>query len=160
MKSDILARSALEILRDEEGSVALGWVGAGVFYSRFTGGLSAGLGALHVARLEETLKQVQSLRYFIDSSTVEYYDLCARSSLARALAANRHKFSEVVLLTWAAGVTRTIENFVTSIGNPLTLLSEPRDFDRMLLRAAPLARQRLDANSGWGPPVAASHKLH
>ena len=138
---------ALEVLKDEQGSVALGWVGPDVFYARFEGGLSAKVGAGHVARLDEILKNVPSLKYFSDSSALTEYDLLARSGFVRLVLENRRKFSELVFLTWSAGITPATRAFAAAIGDPVTILADTAEFDRLLLQAAPFARHRLNANA-------------
>lgn len=158
MIPEILSRSALEVFKDDEGSVALGWVGNGVLYSRFTGGLSLNVGTLHLARLEDTLRQVESVRYFVDSSALEYYDLRTRRAFTRAVLTHRDRFSEIVLLTWAGGISSAAEKFAASVGEPLTLVTEQRVFERLLAHVAPLARQRIDPRTGWGPVPQGSYK--
>lgn len=158
MTPDTFSRSALEVLKDDEGSVALGWVGAGVLYSRFSGGLSLNVGTLHHARLEDTLRQVESVRYFVDSSALEYYDLLTRRAFTRVLLTHRHRFSELVLLTWAGGISAPTEKLAAAVGGPLTMVTEQRVFERLLSHVAPLARQRLDPRSGWTSAPRCTHK--
>ncbi len=149
MTSEMISRTALEVLKDEQGAVALGWVASGVLYSRFSGGLSQSVGTLHHARLESTLRQVSSLRYFVDSGALEYYDLLARRAFTRIVLTHRERFSELVLLTWAGGITKTAEKFAAAVGEPLTMVTEQRVFERLLTGAAPFARQRLEPRTGW-----------
>lgn len=158
MTPETLSRSALEVLKDDEGSVALGWVGTGVLYSRFAGGLSLNVGTLHHARLEDTLRQVESVRYFIDSSALDYYDIRTRRAFTRLVLTHRHRFSELVLLTWAGGISKTAEKFAAIVGEPLTLVTDQRVFERLLAHVAPLARQRLDPRTGWTSAPRYAHK--
>jgi len=138
---------ALEVLKDEQGSVALGWVGPDVFYARFERGLSAKVGMAHVARLEEILRRVPSLKYFSDSSALTEYDLLARSAFVRLVLENRRKFSALVMLTWSAGVTPAAQAFAAAVGSPVVILADAVEFDKLLLQAAPFARHRLSANA-------------
>jgi hypothetical protein len=144
---------ALEILQDSEGSVTMGWVGDGVFYARFVDGLSAGVGMAHVKRLQELIGGVPSLSYFSDASGLNRYDLVARSAFARLVLENRRKFSALVMLTWSAGATPAAAAFVAAVGNPVTLLTDATEFDKLLVAAAPLARQRLDPRTWARAPA-------
>jgi|GEM_PF-2700139 hypothetical protein len=137
-------QSAFEVLSDDAGSVTLGWVADAVFYTRFTGGLSAPVGMAYAARLRDLLSGVSSLSYFADSSALSHYELLARSAFARLILENRRKFSELVMLTWSVGVTHDGAAFATAVGDPITLLTDAREFEQRLLAVAPLAKQRLD----------------
>src|SRR6185503_930723 len=70
----------LELIADDEGSITMGWVDAGVFYARFIGVLSASLSERHTARLEAALDRTSSLHYFADARALGSYDLGARSA--------------------------------------------------------------------------------
>jgi len=146
-------RSVFEVLSDAEGSVTLGWVAEDVFYTRFTGGLSATIGMAHAARLRDLLAGVSSLSYFVDSGTLSHYELLARSAFARLILENRRKFSELVMLTWSVGATHAGAAFATAVGEPITLLTEAREFEQRLVAVAPLAKQRLDPRM-WEKPAA------
>ena len=41
---------------------------------------------------------------------------------------------------------------------PLTIVTEPRVFERLLSRVAPLARQRLEPRAGWSSAPRAAYK--
>ena len=145
-------RSAFEVLSDDEGSVTHGWVAEAVFYTRFTGGLSATIGMAHAARLRDLLAGASALSYFVDSSTLIHYELLARSAFARLILENRRKFSELVMLTWSVGVMHAGSAFATAVGDPITLLTDPREFEQRLVAVAPLAKQRLDPRM-WEKPA-------
>jgi hypothetical protein len=147
-------RSSFEVLSDDEGSVTLGWVAEDVFYTRFTGGLSANIGMAHAVCLRDLLAGVSSLSYFADSSTLSHYELLARSAFARLILENRRKFSALVMLTWSVGVAHSGEAFAAAVGEPITLLTEARDFEQRLLAVAPLAKQRLDPRMWERAPAA------
>jgi hypothetical protein len=133
-----------EVLSDGEGSVTLGWVADDVFYTRFTGGLSATTGMAYAARLRDLLAGVSSLSYFADSGTLSHYELLARSAFARLILENRRKFSSLVMLTWSVGESQAGAAFAAAVGNPIMLLTDAREFEQRLLAVAPLAKQRLD----------------
>jgi hypothetical protein len=148
MTANYSPQAPLEVLKDDEGSVTLGWVAHGVFYSRFAGALSAELGEAHVARLGESLRWASTLHYFSDASALSRYDLLARSAFTRLVLENRRKFSRLVMLTWSTGMTPSATAFAAAVGESVTLLTDPTVFERLLVAAAPLARQRID-NRPW-----------
>ena len=137
----------LEMLRDSDGAVILGWVGEGVFYTRFGGTLSAELGKKVASRLKEALSEVPLLRYFSDASELETYDLLARSALTRVILANRRRFGDIVILTWSEGINAAERGLAAAIGDPIVIVTDPVDFETRLYRAAPLAKQTLDAGA-------------
>lgn len=145
MSSSPPQSSRFEVMSDEGGSVTLGWVAEDVFYTRFTGGLSAPIGMAYAARLRELLAAVSSLRYFVDAGTLSHYELLARSALTRLILENRRKFSALVMLTWSVRVGLPGEAFAAAVGNPISLLTEASEFEQRLLAVAPLAKQRLDS---------------
>src|SRR6185503_16274775 len=149
-------RPPLEMLRDTEGAVILGWLGDGVFYTRLVGTLSAELGEMLAAHLRKVLAEVPSLLYFSDVSSLQTYDLLARSAVTRVLLANRRRFTDIVILTWAQGVNAAEQAFVAAIGDPISLFTDPTEFEKRLLRAAPFAKQTLDPNT-WTVTVAPRH---
>jgi hypothetical protein len=143
----------LELMADEEGSITLGWVDAGVFYTRFIGVLSAGLSARHTARLEAALERTSSLHYFADCRALSSYDIGARGTFLRTVLTHRTQFQSVVILTWSQGITPVTRAFASSVGDPVDVLADDLAFERRLLEVAPLARGKLDPN-GWLLPPA------
>jgi hypothetical protein len=143
----------LELLADDEGSVTLGWVDAGVFYSRFVGVLSAPLAARHTEQLEAALERAGSLHFFSDGRALSSYDLGARGAFLRTVLAHRSQFKSVVMLTWSLGITPVTRSFASALGEPVDILSDELEFERRLLETAPLARGKLDPN-GWLLPPA------
>jgi hypothetical protein len=139
-----------EVLSDDEGSVTLGWVADDIFYTRFTGGLSATTGMAYAVRLRDLLSGVSSLSYFADAGTLSHYELLARSAFTRLILENRRKFSNLVMLTWSVGASQAGEAFAAAVGSPINLLTDARDFEQRLLAVAPLAKQRLDPRM-WAP---------
>lgn len=132
------------MVRDSEGAVLLGWVGEGVFYARFLGTLSAELGDVVASQLKRALAEVPVLRYFSDASELQSYDLLARSALTRVMLANRKRFGDIVILTWAEGINAAERGLAAAIGDPIVIVTDPVDFETRLVRAAPLAKQTLD----------------
>ena len=141
----------LEMLRDERGSVILAWVGRNVLHAKFSGRLSEEVGLAVVARLEAGLREGRTISYFSDASALEDYDVVARSALVRLVLARRRQFDSIVMLCGSAGITPATRAFVSAVGEPVTLLTNLHEFDRLLTAAAPLARQRLEPHR-WQQP--------
>jgi len=138
----------LEVISDGEGSVAIGWVGPGVLYSRSSGGISAEVGGAHAARIQSFADESPRVSFFIDASRVKSYDLLARSAFVRVLMANRRKFCDLVLLTFATSATPAEDSMVRVVGEPFDLLRLAATFEDRLLAVAPHARQLLELRSG------------
>jgi hypothetical protein len=138
----------LQILSDQEGSVALGWLEEGVLYARFAGALSAPLGQRFAAQLRVLVGEASSVAYFSDGSLLTHYDLLARSAVTRVLLENRRKFSKIVLLVWVGGITASTRAFVSAIGEPVTLARDDAEFLTELRRVAPMAPARLASRTG------------
>lgn len=152
----MMDQSALEVFKDNEGSVALGWVHEDVLYTRLTGGLSAEVGNEFARRLHILSSQVSSLRYFSDYSALSHYDLLARSSFVRTVLANRRKFATLVFLTWPENLSPVTKNLVAVLGEPIEMLTDADEFEARLLREAPLAKQKLDPRNWVHAPSAFS----
>jgi hypothetical protein len=143
----------LELLEDQEGSVGVGWVGDGVLYTHYQGGLSATVGEALAARVTGYLEQVTSLHYFSDASALNHYDLLARSLFVRMVLAHRRKFRSIVMLTWSDGASTVTETLKSVIGEPLEVMTEPQAFSARMMRLAPRADQWLDPTL-WRPSTA------
>lgn len=137
--------SLLEVVSDEVGSIVVGWVAPGVLYARFSGDLTAALATRYALRLRRFVNEVTSLRYFVDTSSLERSELTARSTLARFIFENRKKFDSLVSLAWAADSTSdssslSVEKTLsTALEDSVLLLTDAEDFLTRLMRAAPLA---------------------
>lgn len=136
-------RAALQTLSDVEGQILFGWLDDRVLHARFFGGCSAALGTRYAERLSAMVRAVPSLAYFSDCSAMTSYDLLARSAFTRIVLEHRHKFTNIVMLTWSAGITESARAFVSAVGEPVTLLDDDREFRSQLTRAVPLALPRL-----------------
>jgi hypothetical protein len=139
--------AGLQTLGDQDGHVVFGWLEEDVFYAQFVGGLSASLGTSFVSRLTALLREIPALRYFSDASQMTHYDLLARSAFTRLVLANRRKFSDIVCLMWSGGVTISTKAFVAAVGEPVTLLTDEREFRARLTSAAPMALPRLNSKT-------------
>jgi hypothetical protein len=139
-----MQQSTLEILRDDEGAVAIGWVGERVLYAHLSGGLSAEIGSAFTSKLQSLCEQVPSFAYFSDASELTHYDLLARSAFVRVVLANRRKFASLVFLTWPEGISPVTRNFLSVLGEPIDVLTDPAEFDAKLLRATPRGKHGPD----------------
>jgi hypothetical protein len=153
-------KTEIEVLGDKVDSVAFGWVAQAVLYTRFQGGFTAPIGQVYAARLSALVAQSQSLCFFCDSSELKSYDVLARSSFARVILSNRRKFSSIVMLAWTEGVSHATQALVTTIGEPIEVLTNRNAFEVQLLRKAPLALRKVDS-ADWGNiarPTSATRK--
>jgi hypothetical protein len=142
----------LELIADDEGSVTLGWVDAGVFYARFIGTLGAPLGEKHLERLRSALERTSTMHYFADARALASYEITARGVWIRTLQEYRNRLQSVVLLTWPQGITVHTEAMAAAIGGRVDIFSDELEFESRLLEIAPLARAKLDPN-GWLLPT-------
>jgi hypothetical protein len=129
--------AGLDLLEDRSGAISYGFIAPRVLYTRFVGSLSAALGSSYVLCLEALLGGVTACAYFSDSSALDQYDCLARTRLLRFVAEHRVKFASLVLLTWAEGVSPAARSFAVTVGEPVTILTDPVEFDRLLSNVAP-----------------------
>jgi hypothetical protein len=132
-----------ELLDDAEGSIAVGWAGESVIYAMVEGGLGASLGSRYAEHVSLLVRGLSGVHYFSDAALMSRYDLLARSAFVRMALANRRCFESFTFLTWPEGVSPAARAFADALGGNVTLCTALGDFERRLLRAAPLARQRL-----------------
>jgi hypothetical protein len=125
----------MEHLTAKDGSITFGWVRPSVFFSKFVGELSEALGAWHNQALERAIESSTSVHYFVDSSGLTAYDLRVRRSFVRLVLDHRRRFSEFVILSWAAGTSEP-QALLAPVGEPLIVLDERADFVRRLAQAA------------------------
>jgi hypothetical protein len=69
------------------------------------------------------------------------YDLIARSVFVRVLLSHRRKFTQIVMLTWAQGLSAVSQSMVATVGEPLVILDDVGEFERRLMSVAPAAGQ-------------------
>lgn len=134
----------LELLTDATGSVTFGWVDVGVFYARFSHGLSAELGVAYANRLQALVEKAPCIKYFGDGRALEHYDLLARSAFVRVVLAQRQKFEALDLLAWSGGVSVSARSIVGSLGQPAFATSDPNEFEARLFAMAPRARWKVE----------------
>lgn len=139
-----------ETLRDADGLAIVGWAGASVIHSRIEGAMSAELGARFAAHVQRLVGNGAGVHYFADVSGLTRYDLLARSAFVRMALANRRRFQSFTFLAWAGGISSTARAFAEALGENTEIVLDSEDFERRLLRVAPLARHRLDPASRQG----------
>ena len=143
----MLKSAPFELLDDEEGSVAVGWAGDGVIYAMVEGGLTAELGAKYAEHVQSLVRGRTRVHYFADFALMTRYDLLARSAFVRMALANRRCFASFTFLTWPEGVSSAARALSEALGQNVVMCTLLADFERRLLREAPLARQRLSPAS-------------
>jgi hypothetical protein len=138
-----VAHAALpfEFLCDRAGTVVFGWVAPLVLYIRFEDGLSSQNGEVFANRIGALLADKDGVTFFCDASALKHYDLGARRVFVQLLASNRRKFSSMMFLSWAQGISPVGRTIATTLGDPLEILTDRETFERRLVRAAPLMRQ-------------------
>jgi hypothetical protein len=129
--------AGLEISEDRSGAIAYGFIAPRVFYARFVGNLSATLAYDYVARLGKLVEGVPSLAYFADASAMTGYDYLGKARFQSFVQAQRLKLATLVILTWAGGLTPSVRHFAASVGEPIVLLDDPSEFDRLLANLVP-----------------------
>ncbi len=139
----VLPLKLMNLVRDAEGAINFGVVEEGVYFSRFTGKLSARLGAAHLNDLQQALDVRAGMSYFADASDLASFDLLARSAFVRLLLSNRKRFSEIVVLNWAGGVSANGPTLAATVGEPVVMIEDRHEFEHRLLSAAPRAVQLL-----------------
>ena len=133
----------LELLTDATGSVTFGWMEEGVYYARFSRGLSAKLGEAFAARLRAAVESAPSIKYFADGRALETYDLLARSAFVRVVTEHRRRFERITLLSWTGGEISA--GMLTALGQPTEVAKDAIDFEKSLFATAPRARFKLGA---------------
>jgi hypothetical protein len=147
----------LEVLADENGSVAIGWAAERVLYARFKQNFSGNLGDRYAACLETLIRPVESLHYFADASSLHGCDLLARSTFARVVFANRRRFGSIVVLTWGEGVGLAARALTEALGDSVEFVTDNTAFETRLLALAPQARRTL--GSEWPRPPTSNAPL-
>jgi hypothetical protein len=133
--------AGLDLLEDRAGAISYGFIAPRVLYTRFVGSLSAELGSSYVQRIEALLRDVSTCAFFSDSSALDQYDCVARTRFVRFVLEQRVKLASLVMLTWSEGVSPAARTFAALIGEPVAVLTDPAEFDRLLSNVAPAPRR-------------------
>jgi hypothetical protein len=128
--------AGLRILEDRQGAAAYGYVAPRVLYARVVGCLSEELGTSFARELDSVTRPVASLACFVDASALREYDPVAQARLQALVAAERRRFSSIVMLTWASGSGLAWRELAAELGEAVELLSEPLEFERALCNVA------------------------
>jgi hypothetical protein len=145
----------MNLVRDAEGAINFGLVGDSVYFSRFTGKLSARLGAAHLNDLQQALDGGVNVSYFADASELTSFDLLARSAFVRVLLSYRKRFNEVVVLNWA-GASVGGQTLAQTVGEPVVMIEDRHEFEHRLISAAPRAVQLVRATAPHSGTVLAA----
>jgi hypothetical protein len=87
------------------------------------------------------MRAVSACTYFSDASALTQYDCVARTQLLRFIQEHRGKLASLVILTWSEGVSPAVRKFSVCAGEPLTILTDPAEFERLLSNVAPAPRR-------------------
>jgi hypothetical protein len=128
--------AGLRMLEDAHAAVAFGYVAPRVFYARFVGRLSSGLGDNYLRELSLVLSEEGALAYFADASALRGYDHVGRNRFEALVRARRGKFASIVLLTQPGGAGPASRAFA-GVWGEIKLLSDPLEFERELCNVAP-----------------------
>lgn len=129
--------AGLDLLEDRAGAISYGFIAPRVLYTRVVGSLSAELGSTYVRCLAALLRGVTACAYFSDSSALDQYDCIARTRFQRFVLEHRVKLASLVILTWSEGVSPAARAFAATVGEPVSILTDPAEFDRLLSNVAP-----------------------
>jgi hypothetical protein len=131
------------MVADREGGVVLGFVNKEIFYMKFLGHVSPGLGSHCAKLLRERLAGTPVLGFFCDAEAPGTIDLSARSSIVRAFLDNRKHLESMATLVGTPIVAPTVRAIATVL-DALAHIAETQDeFHGMLVRAAPYAQAKL-----------------
>jgi len=120
------------MLEDRQGAVAYGYLAPRVLYARVVGCLSVGLGESYVRELEGATRGTAPLAYFADESALCAAHPTARSRFRAFVAAERWRFSSIVMLTWGARGAATVRSGSRLGGGRIEVVDEPIEFERAL----------------------------
>jgi hypothetical protein len=135
---DLFNPAGLDVLDDGCGAIAFGLVSARVLYARFVGTLSADLGASYAARVARLVATKAPLACFGDASALRERGASAKARLLRLAFAQRECFASFVLLmTGEANLSPQVRSWAIGQAEPLTLLSDPEEFELWLSNVAP-----------------------
>jgi hypothetical protein len=137
------AAEPLVVFTSEWGSIAMGLVAHDVVFVCFVEEISETLGKRCAQRLERLLVGNQRYSVFIDAYSPEGGNLAARAHIVRALLSRRDHIASVVTLARTDRVAVTASFVRTELNVPGIVTTEPSEFDRMLVEAAPYAHERI-----------------
>lgn len=134
--------AGLDVLQDRRGAIAYGLIAPRVLYTRAVGSISVELASRYLASIAILLRDVTALAYFADASALGDYDWPGRASFANFVKGSRAKFGSLVVLTGRPYLSASARAFATSVGEPVTILCDPMEFERLLSNVAPAPQRR------------------
>jgi signal transduction histidine kinase len=123
------AATELEALRGEHGQIRIGWIGADALFASFHGVLSNALGEAYADHLERLLEGRTNVRYFLDSSALDSFELRGRDATLRALARLAPSFKSVLVLKWAGGESPAGQSAFQHMGHLIRSTRDRAEFD-------------------------------
>ena len=143
---------SIDVLLDDGGSVAIGWVGDGVLYAHCSGRISMHLGARSVGRLHGLVDRTKSLHCFADASGLEHYDVRALDDVVNLVRVYRRKFESIVMFTCSEDGFLASQVVAAGIADVVELVKDDEEFHSRLVQLAPLAIEVIES-SGLGQKV-------
>jgi len=133
--------AGLDLLEDRAGAISYGFIAPRVLYTRVVGAVADELCEGFVQRLEYVLRGAMPCACFSDLSALGRYDGQACSRFLRFVTEQRVKVASLAVLTWSEGVSRAARAFAATIGEPVAILTDPVEFERLLSNVAPAPRR-------------------
>jgi hypothetical protein len=124
--------AGLRMLEDRNGAVAYGYLAPRVLYARVVGCLSAELGQTYVQELNDATRRGGPLAYFADESALSTAHPLARKRFRAFVAAERCRFTSIVMLSWGPGGATAARGSVERALGPIEFVDEPIEFERAL----------------------------
>ena len=106
---------------------------------------SAGLGVTYAFKLDGLLAHSGGVQYFVDASSLDSYDLIARSAMVRVLLARRPQLVSMLVLNWRGGVSSVANAIMASLDGLMKTTTGDSDFNAALEKAAPGALRQIRA---------------
>jgi hypothetical protein len=139
---DLFNPAGLSMLEDRQGAIAYGHVAHRVFYSRFVGHVVGELAHDYVRQLERVSRGAASFAFFVDASALREYDSSARACFAQFVLEWRAKLTSLTILTVAGCSGEASCALSAAVGEPVDILADPLEFERLLCNVAPPLSQR------------------
>lgn len=135
--------NSLEILAARSGAAILGELSADVFYAGLVGHVCSSLGSKCSARLATRLAAFDGAQVYCNLLLASSVDFSARSTIVRTLIACRHHVASMTMLVGSAAATATAQALAAIVDADARIVTDPNEFDALLVKAAPLAHLKL-----------------
>jgi hypothetical protein len=133
----------LVVFTSEWGSIALGAVAHDVLFLCLVEAFSENIAARCARRLVRTLAGDFRYTLFIDAYSLDGASMAARAELIRACSARRENLLSTVSLVRSELAAASARLLSDELNVPAIVTTEPAEFDRMLVEAAPHAHERI-----------------